>query len=47
VPVTFRSTTIPSFFVEVLTGFIASTPPADPTTDRIEALLRRGRRSKA
>jgi pimeloyl-ACP methyl ester carboxylesterase len=37
----------PELFVEVLTGFIASTHPADLTAERIETLLRRGRHSKA
>ncbi len=33
----------PEHFVEVLTDFIASTPPAEPSQERIDALLRRGR----
>ena len=33
----------PEHFVEVLTDFIASTRPAEPSQERIEALLRRGR----
>jgi pimeloyl-ACP methyl ester carboxylesterase len=37
----------PELFVEVLSGFIASTHPADLTAERIETLLRRGRHSKA
>jgi pimeloyl-ACP methyl ester carboxylesterase len=32
----------PEHFVEVLTDFIASTRPAEPSQERIEALLRRG-----
>ena len=34
----------PQHFVEVVSDFIASTPPADLTEERIEALLRRGGR---
>ena len=33
----------PEHFVEVLTDFIASTAPAEPSQERIDALLRRGR----
>ena len=33
----------PEYFVEVLTDFIASTAPAEPSQERIDALLRRGR----
>ena len=33
----------PDRFVEVLTDFIACTPPAEPSQERIDALLRRGR----
>ncbi len=35
----------PERFVEILNHFIASTPPADLSGERIEALLRRGRRN--
>jgi pimeloyl-ACP methyl ester carboxylesterase len=35
----------PERFVEILNHFTASTPPADLSGERIEALLRRGRRN--